>query len=64
MKSTISASHVMEYTTNDNLLTATQLASCTDNALVATYALSCLYIPVSNAVAERVFSHVTSVFKM
>jgi len=54
----------MEYTTNDNLLTATQLASCTDNALVATYALSCLYIPVSNAVAERVFSHVTSVFKM
>jgi len=40
MKSTISASHVMEYTTNDNLLTATQLASYTDNALVATYALS------------------------
>ena len=38
-----------------------------DNLLVATYALSCLCIPVYNAVAEWVFSHVshvTSVFKM
>jgi len=31
---------------------------------VATYVLSCLCIPVSNAVVEWVFSHVTSVFKM
>jgi len=29
-----------------------------------TYALSCLCIPVSNAVVEWVFSNVTSVFKM
>jgi len=36
----------------------------TENLLVATYALSCLCIPVSNAVVEWVFSHVTSVFKM
>ena len=35
-----------------------------DNLLVATYALSCLCIPVSNAVVEWVFSNVTSVFKM
>ena len=32
--------------------------------LVATYALFCLCIPVSNVVVESVFSHVTSVFKM
>jgi len=32
-----------------------------DNLLVAAYALSCLCIPVPNAV---VFSHVTSLFKM
>ena len=31
--------------------------------LVATYTLSCLCILVSNAVVDRVFSHVTSVFK-
>ena len=36
----------------------------TDNLLVATYALPCLCIPVSNAVVEWVFSHVTSVLKM
>ena len=35
-----------------------------DNLLVATYALSCLCIPVSNEVAEWVFSDVTSMFKM
>jgi len=35
----------------------------TDNLLVATYALSYLCIPVSNAVVELVFSHVTSVFQ-
>jgi len=35
-----------------------------DNSLVDAYALSCLCIPVSNAVVEWVFSHVTSVFKM
>jgi len=29
---------------------------------LTTYALSCLCIPVSNAVAEWVFRHVTSVF--
>jgi len=31
---------------------------------VAAYALSCLCIPVSNAVVEWVCSHVSSVFKM
>jgi len=36
----------------------------TDNWLVATYALFCLCIPVSNAAVEWVFSHVTSVFKI
>jgi len=35
-----------------------------DDMLVAAYALSCLCIPVSNAVVKWVFSHVTSVFKM
>ena len=35
-----------------------------DNLLVATYALSCLCIPVSNAVAEWVFSDITFMFKM
>jgi len=36
-----------------------------DNLLVATYVLSCLCIPVSNADVEWVlFSHVTSVFYM
>jgi len=33
----------------------------TDNLLVATYALSYLCIPVSNAVVELVFSHVICV---
>jgi len=36
----------------------------TDNLLVASCALSCLCIPVSNAVAEWVFSVVTSMFKI
>jgi len=36
----------------------------TDNLLIAAYALSCLCLPVSNAVAECLFNHVTSVFKM
>ena len=36
----------------------------TDNLLVATYALSCLCVPVSNAIVEWLFSHVTSVFKI
>jgi len=35
----------------------------TNNLLVAIYALPYLCIPVSNAVVESVFSHVTSVFK-
>jgi len=36
----------------------------TENVLVATYALPCLCILVSNAVVEWVFSHVASVSKM
>ena len=36
----------------------------TDNLLDATYALSCLCIPVSNTVVEWAFSHDTSVLKM
>jgi len=36
----------------------------TDNLLVATYAVSCLCIPVSNAFVETVFIHVTSAFKI
>jgi len=36
----------------------------TDNLVVATYALSCLYIPVSNVVVESVFSHDTFVFRL
>ena len=35
----------------------------TDNLLIATYALSYRCIPVSNVVAEWVFSHVTAVFQ-
>ena len=34
----------------------------TDNFLVATHALSCPCIPVSNAVVDWVSSHVSSVF--
>jgi len=40
------------------------IGTLTDNLPVVAYALSCLCISVSNAFAEGVFSHVTSVFKM
>ena len=36
----------------------------TDNLVVATHALSCLSIPVTNAVVEWVFSHDIFVFKI